>query len=301
MEQQKIEFQRYRDFGQIINATFEFIKLNFLPLLKSLIFIAGPFLLITGILTGFYQKSIFSLYNITSFTQMGVVFLLLMISAFLTIQMMIVSVYSFLLIYLSRSEMLPIQIEEVWDGVKQNFFKILGLTLTISALLGIAILIFALIIGLMIGASNNPFLILLFFIIFFIPIMFFSVKISLVYMIALYEKKGIWQSIQRSFYLTQNKWWFTLGLIIVLGIIEGLMGFVFQIPQYIVMFVTMFNSMDGSGVDGVMEMVIMFTSILSMFQYILYTITIIALAFHYFSLVEQKEAKGLLEKIESIQ
>lgn len=301
MEQQKIEFQRYRDFGQIINATFEFIKQNFLSLIKSIIFIAGPFLLITGILTGFYQKSMFTFYNLTSFTEMGLIFFLLMISAFITIQMMIVTVYSFLLIYLSRNETYPIQIEEVWDSVKHNFFKILGLTFSIIALLIGAVLIFALIMSLIIGSSNNPFLILLFFIIFFIPIMFFSVKISLVYMIALHEKKGIWQSIQRSFYLTKNRWWFTFGLIFVLGIIEGIMGFVFQIPQYIVMFVTMFNSMDGGGIDGVMEIVIMLTSILSMFQYVLYVITIIALAFFYFSLVEQKEAKGLLEKIESIQ
>src|SRR5690606_14735971 len=145
----------------------------------------------------------FTFYNLTSFTEMGLIFFLLMISAFLTIQMMIVTVYSFLLIYLSRVDIRPIQIEEVWDGVKQNFFKILGLTFSIIALLIGAVLIFALIMSLIIGSSNNPFLILLFFIIFFIPIMYFSVKISLVYMVALYERKSIWSSIQRSFYLTQ--------------------------------------------------------------------------------------------------
>ena len=84
MTQNKIEFQRYRDFGQIINSTFEFIRQNFLPLLKSLIFITGPFLLITGLLLGFYQKSIFTLFQITSLSQTGLIILLLIVSIFLT-------------------------------------------------------------------------------------------------------------------------------------------------------------------------------------------------------------------------
>jgi len=126
------------------------------------------------------------------------------------------------------------------------------------------------------------------------------VKISLVYVVSLNENVGVMNSIQRSLYLTKNKFWFTFGLVFVLSLIQGFMGFIFQIPQYIVMFISMFNSMDGTGVDGVTEIIIIVTSIISALQYLLYAITLIALVFYYFSLVEQKEAKGLLEKIDSI-
>lgn len=67
------------------------------------------------------------------------------------------------------------------------------------------------------------------------------------------------------------------------------------------MVTTMFNSLDGSGVSGVTEILIMLTSIIAAFQYLLFSLIIIALAFLYFSLVEQKEGKGLIERIESIQ
>lgn len=300
MTQNKIEFQRYRDFGQIINSTFEFIRQNFLSLLKSLIFLVGPFLLITGLLLGFYQKSIFTLFQITSLSQTGLIILLLIVSIFLTMQMLLSTVFSFILIYLSKDEFTQISIEEVWDGVKQIFFKIMGLTLALIFLIAAAFFILVLFIGLTANTTQNPFLVFLIFILLFIPVLFFIIKLSLVYVVALYEKKGVWESIQRSFYLIKNKWWFTFGLIFVLGIIQGLMGVIFQIPQYILMFATMFNSLDGSGVSEVTEILIMITSVISAFQYLLSSITIIALAFLYFSLVELKEAKGLMEKIESI-
>ncbi len=300
MNQQKIEFQKYRDFGQIINASFEFIKQNFGSLLKSLIFIVGPFLLVTGILLGFYQKSIFSIYNMTSLSEMGIVFVLLIISVFLTVQMLLVTSYSFILIYLEKSEFFVIQIEEVWEGVKKNFLKVLGITFFLILLSIVAIIVFGVLVIISINATSNPFLVFLLFLLWMIPFGYLMVKLTLIYMISLYEKSGVIQSMQRSFYLTKNKWWFTFGLVFVLGLIEAFMGFVFQIPQYIVMFATMFNSMDGTGVDGVTEIIIIVTSVISAFQYLLYFISIIALAFYYFSLVEQKEAKGLLEKIESI-
>lgn len=301
MEQQKIEFKRYRDFGQIINATFEFIRQNFGPLLKSLIFIVGPFLLITGIVSGFYQKSIFSFSNLTSLSGFGISMLVFILAAFLTLQMMTATVYSFLMIYLERTEFIPIQIEEVWEGVKKNFLKVLGMTLSLGLIAFIGIIIFGVFVVVVINAASNPFLVFFFFLLLFFPAAFLYIKISLVYIITIYENAGVIASIQRSFYLTKNKWWFTFGLVLVLSLIQGFMGFVFQIPQYIITFVTMFNSMDGTGVDGVTEIIILITSIISTLQYLLYAISFIGIAFYYFSLVEQKEAKGLIEKIDSIQ
>jgi hypothetical protein len=47
-----IEFQQARDFSKKLNATFEFIKQNFRPLTRCLLFIAGPPMLIGSILAG---------------------------------------------------------------------------------------------------------------------------------------------------------------------------------------------------------------------------------------------------------
>lgn len=232
---------------------------------------------------------------------MGIIALLLIILIFLVTQMMLTTVYSFILIYLSKTEFTPISIDEIWDSVKQNFYKVLGLNAVIFFLFLIYLTIFLLIIVAVSGGTSGSGLGIFLFFILFILLVFIMVKMCLAYMIMLYERTGIWASIQRSFYLTKNKWWFSFGLIFVLSLIQSLMGFIFQIPQYIIMVTTMFNSLDGSGVSGVTEILIMLTSIIAAFQYLLFSLIIIALAFLYFSLVEQKEGKGLIERIESIQ
>ena len=107
-------------------------------------------------------------------------------------------------------------------------------------------------------------------------------------------------AMSRCFYLIKNKWWFTFGLLFVLGLIQGFMGFLFQIPQYIAMFFVAFNSFDGSGINSTTEIILMVTTIISSLNLLFYSISFVGIAFHYFSLVEQKEAKGLLNKIESI-
>jgi hypothetical protein len=72
------------------------------------------------------------------------------------------------------------------------------------------------------------------------------------------------------------------------------------VPQYIAMFVVAFNSVDGNGNNSFTEIIFIVTSIISSLNFLFYAISFIGIAFHYFSLIEQKEAKGLLDKIESI-
>jgi hypothetical protein len=301
MNPQKIEFQKYRDFGQVINGTFEFIRHNFLPLLKSIIFIVGPFILLSGIFSGLYQEDIFSFNNTTtSLSNFGIVSLLYLIALFLSMITMVSVVYSYVLIYLQRTDESPIQIDEVWLGVKSNILKVVGITFLIGIIIGVIGITFFLPLFFIFNVQANPLAIIPIIFLVMIPVIYFSNKLTLIYFVSLYENIGAVDSMKRSIFLIKNKWWFTFGLVIVLSFIQGFMGFLFQIPQYIAMITVMFNSMDGTGVDGVTEIIMIITSIIAAFNFVFYAISLIAIAFHYFSLVEQKEAKGLIEKIESI-
>jgi hypothetical protein len=66
------------------------------------------------------------------------------------------------------------------------------------------------------------------------------------------------------------------------------------------MFIIAFNSVDGNGTDSITEIILIVTTIISTLNFIFYAISLVGITFHYFSLVEQKEAKGLLDKIDSI-
>ena len=55
-----IELQRTRDFGKKINATFEFVKQNFKSLGKSILFIAGPPVLLGSLMIGSFMGDFMS-------------------------------------------------------------------------------------------------------------------------------------------------------------------------------------------------------------------------------------------------
>lgn len=277
MNPQKIEFQRYRDFGQIINATFEFLRENIKQLAKAVIFLVGPFILLTGIFGGLYQKDLFSFTSTTtSLSEFGISFGLYILFAILSIMILISTVYSYIMIYLKKEDELPIEVDDVWIKVKDNVGKTIFFSIgyTIITLLATVLLI--------------------------IPGIYVSVALMIIYIVGLNEDKGFFDSLSRSFYLVKNKWWFTFGLLIVLSLIQGFLGFLFQVPQYIAMFIIAFNSVDGNGTDSITEIILIVTTIISTLNFIFYAISLVGIAFHYFSLVEQKEAKGLLDKIESI-
>jgi len=277
MNPQKIEFQRYRDFGQIINATFEFLRENIKQLAKAVIFLVGPFILLTGIFGGLYQKDLFSFTSTaTSLSEFGISFGLYILFAILSIMILISTVYSYIMIYLKKEDELPIEVDDVWIKVKDNVVKtiLFSIGYTIITLLATVLLI--------------------------IPGIYVSVALMIIYIVGLNEDKGFFDSMSRSFYLVKNKWWFTFGLLIVLSLIQGFLGFLFQVPQYIAMFIIAFNSVDGNGTDSITEIILIVTTIISTLNFIFYAISLVGIAFHYFSLVEQKEAKGLLDKIDSI-
>src|SRR5687768_9226708 len=55
-----IDFHRTRDFSRKLNATFEFVKQNFKSLGKSILFIAGPPVLVASLVIGSFMSEFMS-------------------------------------------------------------------------------------------------------------------------------------------------------------------------------------------------------------------------------------------------
>jgi hypothetical protein len=300
MNQQKIEFQRYRDFGQVISGTFEFLRQNFGPLLKSIIFIAGPFILLAGIFGGIYQKNVFSFNVVKTLSDISFPFLLYILFIFLSMVFMMAILYEYIKIYLKPNSEGAIQIDEVWIAVRSKIIRYILFSIGYFLIVFIAAMLVVIPLFFLFNVAANPFAIFLIFLIVVFPIIYLSVVMSIGFTAAMFEDNGLFASINRAFYLIKKRWWMTFGLVFVLGLIQGFMGFIFQIPQYIAMMVIMFNTIDGNQADGITEIIMIATSIIASFSFVFYSVNLVGIALHYFSLVEQKDAKGLLDKIESI-
>ena len=196
MDQSKIEFRKVRDFGGLLNVTFDYIKKNFKVLFKSNLLISAPFILLAGVFLGIYQSSMFNFTSDNVLPQIGIPFLLSLVFLFLSYFVITVVTYSHLLVYI-QSETGTIDIDAIWQTVKKNFFMILFTGIGYAVVVGFG------------------------FILLIIPGIYLSITLSLIFIVRLEENLGFFESVGRCIRLIKNNWWFTFGLIIVVGFIQG--------------------------------------------------------------------------------
>ena len=275
MVQSKIEFRKVRDFGALLNVTFDYIKKNFKVLLKSNLLISAPFILLAGVFMGLYQSSMFNFADYPDLQQIGIPFLLSMFFMLLSYLIITVVTYSHFMVY-KQSETGVFDIDEIWQMVKKNFFMILftGIGYTFVVVFGFILLI--------------------------IPGVYLSIALSLIFIVRLEEGLGFFDAVSRCTKLISKNWWFTFGLIIVVGIIQGFLTYALYIPNYIMMFATAFTGIN-SETSSLNRILYILTSIISSLGVLLYVISTVAIAFQYYNLVERKEAPGLLQQIDEIK
>ena len=308
-----IEFQHTRDFSRKLNATFEFIRQNFKPLGKSILFIAGPPVLVGSVIGGSFigeflnlgqsgqnTPDAFSNYflSISFWTQMILMFVFLTVSFVIAIA----TINCYLIIY-DQKKTNQIEVSEVWDGVRNSFWAYLGTSVLFFVLFIIAYVVLLLPIFILAEISG----VLVFFGALFVigAIIFLLISSSLTYFIQLYEKKNFVEAVRRSMRLVNHgKWWSTFGLIMVLYLIMMTVSYIFIIPYYAVLFTNTLHSVStGTVVEPSASWkiwTIVFFTLYYMAQMIMYALPNVGIAFQYFNLVELKEAKGLMNQIEKL-
>jgi len=170
---------------------------------------------------------------------------------------------------------------EVKQGVKKDFLKIIGLSLLSNLITAFG------------------------FMLCFFPGIYAYVPMSLVFAILVFKGIGVTDSIGDSFDLVRNEWWSTFGALFVLGLIGSLIGFVFAIPGVIyglVKQITMATEGSYSDLTSMTDWISIVLSVVGdiIRYFVIYLLTAISSAFIYFNLNERKHSTGALEQIDSL-
>jgi hypothetical protein len=271
----QIELRKVRDFGALIGVTFEFIRQNFKLLLKSGFFIVGPFILLAGIFMGMYQSAAFNFSNVSTLNSIGLPFLFYILFVMLSVLLLNVVIYSFVILYEEKG-VGNFDLNDIWQKSKSKFWILFftGIGYTFFVILGSVILI--------------------------IPGIYLAVTLSLIYMIRIREGIGFFSAFDRCTKLISKNWWFTFGFIIVIGLIQGFIGFIFYIPNYVALFALTLSGLNNPAQSSTGHIIFTITSVISSLNLLLYMISVIGISFHYYNLVERKEAPSLLERIDTI-
>lgn len=293
MEQNEINFRQEREFGDLFNATFAFIRNEYKQLGKAILYFVVPLMLLASIL-GVYatlqsQKGIMGLQSeeftddptaIFSYIFDSVFtahYWLFLLCAAVANTLLTCTVLGYIKLYVTKGKD-NFTTNELWTLVSKIFLPVLGATILSGFVIGLGLILC------------------------FIPGVYLGVSLSLLLPIIVMEGKGIGDSFSRSFKLTKPDFWMILGALIVIMIIFYIISMIFSIPASVLGFKNLFAQALESG-DVNLDFGISYyitNGIATLFTYIAGAIPTIFISFIYFSQLEKHEKPLLEDKIEQI-
>ncbi len=290
MTNKTINFKQERDFGDIFNATFNFIGQEFKKLGTALLYFVVPVLILSAIASTMYSvKSQEMTQAITQagdndpfavFSVMGSlagyigIMMLLMLLSFTLLG---ATVYCYIQLYIQQGRD-GFTINDVWREVMKNFWKVL-LAMFIA--------------GIVIGVG---------FAFCVLPGVYLGVVLSILLCIMIFEGIGFSDAFSRSFKLMKSNWWFAFGVLIVSGIIVYVLSLLVSIPGMLMGFKSLFANIKSGTMDNLKFSTSFYiiNSIASLLSYLFAVITIVISAFLYFTFVEKLEKPSLVDKVEQM-
>lgn len=278
MTNQHIQFKKRRELGEILSDTFSFVRANYKPLFAVLLRTSLiPFILLV-LASAYYQYALidlaeqFYLPAIASFVGMTLAGLFFYASAS-------AAIYSFIKFY-DESQSLAIDVDTVVQRAKAKIGSLVGLYV-----LSYIMLIFG-------------------FLFFLIPGIYFLVPLAIVVPVLMFKELTVIDAIKESFKLIKGFWWVTLGTVIVVVIVIGVMSFAFSVPVLIYNLAKMaISSAEMNSFNSPASGDFIFLSLnalASAGSNLLSIILLIALSFIYFDLDEEKNKTGLKQKIDEL-
>jgi hypothetical protein len=285
MENNYILFKRERDFGEVFNATFFFLKQDFRKFGLAVVYYILPFALLTACSMALFQSKMVSfqaaahnprepfagLGNIL--TNYGILLLMLSFSHAAILS----TVYGYIRLYVEKGRN-GFSVGDVWTE-----FKKLYIPFYLAMLLG----------GIMIIIGS--FLCLF-------PGIYLAVSLSLLFAGMAFDKKGFGNAFSRTFELTHMQWWWTLLILFVLYLLLMIFQIIVSLPTMAITMTAAFHTVSGEpgSTRSYYTFILIYSAITTTITLVLALIPQVALAFHYYSLVEKKEKPTLIEKINEI-
>jgi hypothetical protein len=285
MADQKIELRKIRDFGQNLNDTFVFLKQNLKPLLASFFVICGIFMLGQAIFNGIYQSRALGVLdqlfnsrrrrvgNIYSDPYGGI----FSIEYFLTIIFMLLTYVSmktvlgvYLKFYLENDGRRP-GIEDIWNLFRRYFFKVFLYSIPISILVVLGCILC------------------------FIPGIYLWVVWVPFSLVVIIEDASFNGAFNRCFEIIRQNFWISFAIYIVAFLLYWVSSSFIGIIVGVIIGLLAYLTTENIGTTGGIV-----TSFLNIFSFVFYIIFFISAALQYFTLVEQRDGTGILDRIDSI-
>ena len=289
-----IEFKKERDLGAMITDAFKFLRQEWKPFFTTIIKISlAPILLAVASIiyfsfsfSDFFSSAVMmnqfssSQEETTNFGTFFIAVIVYLICYLIAYVMVTASAMYYVKSYVENQGI--IDYEYVKSMTLQKFWSFSGLFLVSGIIIGVGFLFCVL------------------------PGVYFAIVLSVASSILVFFDRGSMDSIGDAFTFIKGHWWDTLGIVIVVSFIVGILNYITQIPATIYQFIQMGTSTFGSGdptevLEIFKDPIYLGLISLSYFiQFLFYTITLLVTIFIFFDINEQKNNSGAIDKIDSI-
>lgn len=286
--QSTIVFRRRRDLGEVLNTTFAFLRAHFVPLAKAQLFIVAPAWLGLAVVSVLFQ------FSLADFDPMdpdsldlgglGMAYAGFLFFGVVSTVLEVLVIYGYVLRYQETEA--AVGVDDVWRFVRARFWRVAGAILVfgVVAVLGAVVAVIP-----CLGALA-----------YMAGIVYAGVVFAVGLVVLLREDRGIAESMHRARGLVRGAFWPTLGVLFVAWLLTLILSLIFSMPAAVMGFVAGMHGASDVGPVG-NTLVVVLTLLSSMASLLLYPIPLIATALQYFSLVEDKERVGLMERIDALQ
>lgn len=281
---EKIDVHRWREFGEELVTVFSFIRLNLGGILQSLLFIAGPFLLLVAVGFVFLFEDYFSLSMEATESPFvddtgleGWAMGKLVRYAFSFLAYAFVSLVMFEYVYLyaaSRTGDVPLKM--VWTRFRKDFFKVMLAKIIMLPMIAISAFCLA------------------------FPGMFMYSALGGAEMAIIQERANPFEAIGKSFSLMGKYFWGTVLLVFVLFMMEGFIGLLFaQVPN-VLGFLKDAVALEIDENSTWKVIMGIFSGLSHIISYLLFAVPTIGLGLRYYACMEDRDGRQLKGKIRRI-
>ncbi|WP_428742735.1 hypothetical protein [Tenacibaculum sp.] len=280
MNKEYIEFKRERDLGSIISDAFKFIRLEGKQFFLTILKVAAIPIVIAVASMIYYMMSMSSLISEDVSGVMGMfgAICVMMIAYLVAIVFINLAGMYYIKSYIDNKGL--VRQEDVVTNTKAKFWSFTG---------------FGILAGLILFASAMLCV---------LPLFYTWPVLSLGASILVFENETASGAVGKCFNFISGYFWETFGVIFVVAILVGVLGYVFQIPAFIYQVIKMsiFIGDDPMiAINVYKDPIYLFLNIVSIAgQLMFYSITLITNVFLYFDINEKKNLTGTIERIDSI-
>lgn len=262
-----------------ITAIFEFLRSALKPYFKAVTAIAGPYIAVAAIAMGVYYSDISNIAAILledrDFADIMIPVAVMYVATIIASMLLLATTYSFLR-FSQREQRYP----ELFE-VREEMHGTLGMVV------GSMILIILM---------EIPALLLL-----LLPGILIAVPLSMVIPIRYNEGLGFSDAVSRAFKLVHDRWWWSLGVLILCYFAQMIASSIFSIPATMITMFTTISASEGAGAPLAIQIIAgVLGAISQLASFYFSSVVAVATAALYYNHVERLDATHLTDRVSDL-